>query len=61
MFWTSSGGVPRSLGLVGPAGAAEPAGVKVADDKLRGLLGFASINFRLGEQHLAIIDTPLQG
>jgi hypothetical protein len=34
--------------------------MKVADDKLRGLLGVASINFKPGEQRLAIIDTPLQ-
>ena len=35
--------------------------MKVADDKLRGLLGVASINFKRGTQNLAIIDTPLQG
>jgi hypothetical protein len=35
--------------------------MKVADDKLRSLLGIASINFKAGEQRLAIIDTPLQG
>jgi hypothetical protein len=35
--------------------------MKVADDKLRTLLGVASINFKHGDQRLAIIDTPLQG
>jgi hypothetical protein len=35
--------------------------MKVADDKLRTLLGTATINFKQGDQHLAIIDTPLQG
>jgi len=35
--------------------------MKVADDKLRGMLGVASINFKRGDQRLAIIDTPLQG
>jgi hypothetical protein len=35
--------------------------MKVADDKLRSLLGTASIIFKPGEQRLAIIDTPLQG
>jgi hypothetical protein len=35
--------------------------MKVADDKLRTMLGVASINFKRGDQHLAIIDTPLVG
>ncbi len=35
--------------------------MKVADDKLRSVLGIASINFKPGKQRLAIIDTPLQG
>ena len=35
--------------------------MKVADDKLRTLLGIASVTFKRGEQRLAIIDTPLQG
>jgi hypothetical protein len=35
--------------------------MKVEDSKLRGLLGVASINFKPGDQRLAIIDTPLQG
>src|ERR1700690_2401481 len=44
-----------------PGSAPSPGPMKVADDKLRGLLGVASINFKAGEQRLAIIDTPLQG
>jgi len=44
-----------------PGTAASPGPMKVADDKLRGLLGVASINFKRGVQNLAIIDTPLQG
>jgi hypothetical protein len=35
--------------------------MKVADDKLRSLLGIASIDFKPGNERLAIIDTPLQG
>jgi hypothetical protein len=34
--------------------------MKVADDKLRSMLGIASINFQQGKERLAIIDTPLQ-
>jgi len=44
-----------------PGTAPSPGPMKVADDKLRGLLGVASINFKPGDQRLAIIDTPLQG
>jgi 3',5'-cyclic AMP phosphodiesterase CpdA len=44
-----------------PGSAPSPGPMKVADDKLRGLLGVASINFKAGDQRLAIIDTPLQG
>src|SRR5213076_1107626 len=44
-----------------PGTAPSPGPMKVADDKLRTLLGTASINFKQGDQHLAIIDTPLQG
>jgi 3',5'-cyclic AMP phosphodiesterase CpdA len=44
-----------------PGTAPSPGPMKVADDKLRGLLGIASVNFKLGDQRLAIIDTPLQG
>jgi len=35
--------------------------MKVADDRLRTLLGTASITFRQGSERLAIVDTPLQG
>jgi len=35
--------------------------MKVEDSKLRSLLGVASINFKQGNERLAIIDTPLQG
>jgi 3',5'-cyclic AMP phosphodiesterase CpdA len=44
-----------------PGTTPSPGPMKVADDKLRGLLGVASINFKQGDQRLAIIDTPLQG
>ena len=44
-----------------PGTAPSPGPMKVADYKLRGLLGIASINFKPGNERLAIIDTPLQG
>jgi 3',5'-cyclic AMP phosphodiesterase CpdA len=44
-----------------PGSAPSPGPMKVADDKLRGLLGVASVTFKQGEQRLAIIDQPLQG
>ena len=44
-----------------PGTAPSPGPMKVADDKLRGLLGVASVTFKQGEQRLAIIDQPLQG
>ncbi len=44
-----------------PGAAPSPGPMKVADDKLRGMLGTASIMFKQNEQRLAIIDTPLQG
>jgi len=43
-----------------PGAAPSPGPMKVPDDKLRGMLGTASITFKQGEQRLAIIDTPLQ-
>jgi 3',5'-cyclic AMP phosphodiesterase CpdA len=43
-----------------PGKAPSPGPVKVADDKLRSLLGIASVTFKPGQQRLAIIDTPLQ-
>jgi 3',5'-cyclic AMP phosphodiesterase CpdA len=44
-----------------PGTAPSPGPMKVEDAKLRSVLGVASINFKPGEQRLAIIDTPLQG
>ena len=35
--------------------------MKVPDDKLRTVLGIASVTFKPGEQRLAVIDKPLQG
>ena len=43
-----------------PGSAPSPGPMKVEDARLRTLLGVASINFKPGEQRLAIIDTPLQ-
>jgi hypothetical protein len=44
-----------------PGKAPSPGPMKVADDKLRTMLGVASINFKQGDERLAIIDTPLIG
>jgi 3',5'-cyclic AMP phosphodiesterase CpdA len=44
-----------------PGTAPSPGPMKVEDAKLRTLLGVASINFKPGDQKLAIIDTPLAG
>ena len=44
-----------------PGTAPSPGPMKVADDKLRTLLGTASISFQPGRERLAIVDTPLQG
>jgi 3',5'-cyclic AMP phosphodiesterase CpdA len=44
-----------------PGSAPSPGPMKVADDKLRSMLGVASVTFKRGEQRLAVIDTPLQG
>jgi 3',5'-cyclic AMP phosphodiesterase CpdA len=43
-----------------PGAAPSPGPMKVADDKLRTMLGTASITFKQNEQRLAIVDTPLQ-
>jgi 3',5'-cyclic AMP phosphodiesterase CpdA len=43
-----------------PGTAPSPGPMKVADDKLRSILGIADITFKRGEQRLAIVDTPLQ-
>jgi 3',5'-cyclic AMP phosphodiesterase CpdA len=44
-----------------PGSAPSPGPLKVPADKLRGMLGIASVTFKQGEQRLAIIDTPLEG
>jgi len=38
-----------------------PGPLKVADDKLRSVLGITDVTFKRGQQRLAIIDKPLQG
>jgi hypothetical protein len=43
-----------------PGTAQSPGPLMVADDKLRSMLGVATVNFKQGDQRLAIIDTPLQ-
>ena len=43
-----------------PGTAPSPGPMKVADDKLRTLLGTADITFKQNEQRLAIVDTPLK-
>jgi hypothetical protein len=35
--------------------------MKVADDKLRSLLGVTDVTFKRGQQRLAIVDKPLRG
>ena len=53
----------RSTAFLQPAPGTAPAPgpLKVADDKLRSVLGIADVTFKRGQQRLAIIDTPLQG
>ena len=43
-----------------PGTAPSPGPMKVPEDKLRTMLGTASVTFKQGGQRLAIIDTPLQ-
>src|SRR4051794_28859756 len=43
-----------------PGAAPSPGPMKVDDGKLRSMLGTTNVTFRLGQQRLAIIDTPLQ-
>jgi 3',5'-cyclic AMP phosphodiesterase CpdA len=43
-----------------PGAAPSPGPMKVEDDKLRTMLGIASVNFKQNEQRLAIVDTPLK-
>ena len=42
-----------------PGTAPSPGPMKVADDKLRTMLGIANVTFKQNEQRLAIVDTPL--
>jgi 3',5'-cyclic AMP phosphodiesterase CpdA len=53
----------RSTAFPQPAPGSAPSSgpMKVAEDKLRTMLGVASVTFKRGDQRLAIIDTPLQG
>jgi 3',5'-cyclic AMP phosphodiesterase CpdA len=44
-----------------PGTAPSPGPMKVADDKLRSLLGVTDVTFKRGQQRLAIVDQPLQG
>ena len=44
-----------------PGSAPSPGPMKVADDRLRSMLGVANVTFKRGDQRLAIIDTSLQG
>ena len=44
-----------------PGTAPSPGPLKVADDKLRTLLGIRSVSFVPGQQRLAVIDQSLQG
>ena len=44
-----------------PGTAPSPGPLKAPADKLRSMLGIASVTFKQNEQRLAIIDTPLQG
>jgi 3',5'-cyclic AMP phosphodiesterase CpdA len=44
-----------------PGTAKSPGPMKVPADRLRTMLGLASVTFRQGEQRLAIVDTPLHG
>ena len=43
-----------------PGTAPSPGPMKVPEDKLRTLLGTASVTFKPGAQRLAIVDTPLK-
>jgi 3',5'-cyclic AMP phosphodiesterase CpdA len=43
-----------------PGAAPSPGPMKVADDKLRTLLGITNVTFKPGTQRLAIVDQPLK-
>src|SRR5258706_6954123 len=44
-----------------PGKAESPGPMKVPDDKLRSVLGIATVTFKPGTERLAIVDQPLQG
>src|SRR5215211_7774721 len=44
-----------------PGSAPSPGPMKVAEDKLRTMLGISTVTFKRGDQRLAVIDTPLRG
>ncbi len=44
-----------------PGTAPTPGPMKIPPDKLRTMIGSASMTFKQGEQRLAIVDAPLQG
>ena len=44
-----------------PGTAPSPGPMKVPAEKLRSMLGIASVDFKQGDQRLAIVDSPLQG
>jgi 3',5'-cyclic AMP phosphodiesterase CpdA len=44
-----------------PGTAPSPGPLKVADDKLRSVLGITNVSFVQGQQRLALVDKPLQG
>jgi 3',5'-cyclic AMP phosphodiesterase CpdA len=44
-----------------PGTAPSPGPMKVPDDKLRSVLGIATVTFKPGTERLAIVDQPLQG
>jgi len=44
-----------------PGAAASPGPMKVPEEQLRQMLGIADVTLKEGEQHVAIIDSPLKG
>jgi 3',5'-cyclic AMP phosphodiesterase CpdA len=44
-----------------PGAAPSPGPMKIAEDKLRTVLGISEVTFKRGRERLAIVDTPLQG
>ena len=43
-----------------PGSAPSPGPQKVPAEKLRSMLGVASVNYKQNEQRLAIVDSPLE-